>query len=256
MTAKSWFSREPGDSRSLRLYCFAHAGGNSAAYLPWRSQLGKNVGVYPVQLPGRGRRFLEPSIETMPELVASVTDALAEEAPGPFAFFGHSMGALLAFEVSRRLQALALPLPELLIVSGCNSPQHLPPPKWLSRMPDEQMIDELHHYHGTPPEVLANTDLMSLLLPAIRADFSVFENYRYQPGALLTVPITAFAGREDTSRISDVDQWRNETTAAFRLHWFDGDHFFVQFEATKVIERIRDEVNDLPLSACPVAVAP
>ncbi len=214
-------------------------------YLRWRPQLGESVEVCPVQLPGRGSRFLEPPIDTISELVSAITEAFAEESRGPFVFFGHSMGALLAFEICRRLQALAHPLPELLIVSGCNSPQHFPPPKGLCRMPDEQLIDELYNYNGTPPEVLRDADLMSLLLPAIRADFSVLENYRYQPGSPLTIPITAFAGREDTTRISEVEKWQHETTAEFRLHWFDGDHFFVQSEGKNVIARIMDEVSNL-----------
>lgn len=212
-------------------------------YLPWRAQLGETVDVCAVQLPGRGNRFLEPSFEKMEELVIAITDALAEQPPGPFSFFGHSMGALLAFEVCRRLDSLSRPLPELLIVSGCNSPQHLLPPKGLSRMPNDKLIDELHNYNGTPLEVLRNSDLMSLLLPAIRADFSLIESYQYQQGSPLTVPITAFAGRQDTGRISHVHEWQRETTAAFQLHWFDGDHFFVQSDSKNVVARIIDEVR-------------
>lgn len=212
-------------------------------YLPWRTQLGECVEVCAVQLPGRGNRFLEPSLENMEELVVAITDALVEQPPGPFSFFGHSMGALLAFEVCRRLESLRLPLPERLIVSGCDSPQHLLPPKGLSRMPHAQLIDELHNYNGTPLEVLRDSDLMALLLPAIRADFSLIENYQYQPGSPLTVPIIAFAGRQDEGRISNVEKWQRETTATFQLHWFDGDHFFVQSDSKNVIARILDEVR-------------
>lgn len=237
--ASSWFLPSATPSAALRLYCFAHAGGSAAAYLPWRGMLGPGVDVRPVQLPGRGGRFGEPAFTGMAALADAVASAIADDARQPFAFFGHSMGALLAFESARRLQAAGGPQPALLVVSGCAAPRRLAPARGLHRMNDADLTAALADYQGTPPELLAHREMMALLLPMIRADFAAVETYAWTPGAPLAMPIAAFAGRGDAdTRTASIEHWADETTGAFETQWFEGGHFFVQSARDEVVRRL------------------
>lgn len=239
--ASSWFLSAAAQGAALRLYCFAHAGGSAASYLSWRGALGPRVEVRPIQLPGRGGRFGEAAYTSISAMADAVCAAIADDARQPFAFFGHSMGALLAFETARRLQAAGGARPALLVVSGCSAPRHLAPPRGLHRMDDASLIAALRDYNGTPPELLAHREMMDLLLPLVRADFAAVETYAWQPAEPLHVPIVAFAARGDAhTRIEHVDRWADETTGSFETHWFDGDHFFIESAREAVWRRLAD----------------
>lgn len=175
----------------------------------------------------------------MPPLVTQLAAEITRHADLPFAFFGHSLGALVAFETARHLQAAGDPLPQLLVASGCDAPPYRSPSRDLHRMADRELTAALRDYNGTPPEVLGNRELMTLLLPMIRADFSLVETYAYRQGPILPVPISVFAGRrDDASHIAHVDRWEDESDGPFTLHWFEGDHFFVQSEQESVLNRL------------------
>jgi len=246
ISAKSWLIMSPRATRRVRLYCFSYAGGNAAAYMPWQTALEPDIEVCAFQLPGRGARMAEAPCTSLPALIASICAVLADECrhdQRPFAFFGHSLGALLAFEAIRHCVTLGLPLPQRLIVSGCDAPQHRRPSKGLHRMPDDQLIAALARYNGSPPEVLAHRELMDLLLPSLRADFSLAENYTYRAAPPLAVPITVLAGKRDSHVQPDkVGEWRAETTAACQVRWFEGNHFFIQPERDGVLEFLASEL--------------
>ena len=175
----------------------------------------------------------------MPPLVADITQVISQENSLPFAFFGHSLGSLLAFEVTRQLARNRHKLPEHLFVSGANAPQYRSPSKNLHLLPDDALIQSLRNYNGTPAEILDNRDLMELLLPTIRADFALAEGYQYQPGPLLTLPITVFAGQKDDHiSMDDVEGWREETMGRCEIRWFEGDHFFIATEQQAVLDCI------------------
>ncbi|WP_414449348.1 thioesterase II family protein [Burkholderia sp. 22PA0099] len=247
-----WLTRfgPPDAARRLRLYCFSYAGGSATIYQPWRAALDAGIELCAVQLPARGMRLAEPAERDLAALVRRLSDVIAAQDAGPFAFFGHSLGALLAFELTRHLQRSRLPLPAKLIVSGCASPQLREPVEALDEHDDDKMIERLTRYNGTPAEVLQHAELMRLMAPAIRADFALVAHYVYQGGAPLEVPITAFAGRaDDQTSPEKIDGWGRETQAAFAQHWFDGDHFFIRPQMDKVILQLNAELSATALRA-------
>lgn len=236
MNAADWLLGDRRRQAGLRLYCFSHAGGNAAAYLPWQDGLGDGIELRAVQLPARGARLHEPAHPTMAALVRDLAEVIAADHDGrPFAFFGHSLGALVAFELTRRLRDDGAPLPLRLVVSGCAAPWcGAPPPRW-HELPDAQLIAALRDMGGTPAAVIDEPDLMPFLLPPVRADFALLAAYRYTPAPPLPVPVTAFAGRADVrTDIAGVQAW-SAAGGACDVHWFDGGHFFIHQEHEAVL---------------------
>ncbi|MGS0897524.1 thioesterase II family protein [Burkholderia stagnalis] len=252
MGTNPWLIRfGPSNAASrLRLYCFSYAGGSATIYQPWRASLDAGIDLCAIQLPARGMRLAEPAERDLPALVRRLSDVIAAQDTGPFAFFGHSLGALLAFELTRHLQRSGLPLPAKLIVSGCSSPQLRDPVEALDEHDDDKLRDRLTRYNGTPTEVLQHDELMRLMAPAIRADFALVANYAYESGSPLDVPITAFAGRADDQTSPDkIDGWQRETQAAFAQYWFEGDHFFIRPQMENVIRQLNAELSPVALRA-------
>jgi surfactin synthase thioesterase subunit len=206
----------------------------------WRATLAPHVEVVAGQLPGRAERLLEPAITRLEPVVDALVRAVAPPPGQRFAYFGHSLGGLLAFELARRQQGLGLPTPEHVIVSGCDAPRHRKKNRALHLLPDDDLLDVLRGYNGTPPEILANRELMKLLLPAVRADFAISETYVYRDDFVLDRPITVLAGEHDERDTPEaVDAWRQETSGRCDIHWFDGDHFFIHPHRDAVIARVR-----------------
>lgn len=239
MPANPWFIHPPQPAGAVRLYCFAHAGGNALGFIPWRAKLAPSIELYAVQLPGRGLRAAEPACGDYHALVAMLAAEIAGHADLPCAFFGHSMGALLAFDVARACSAAGTPGPRHLLVSGCAPPRvHLPIPG-LHRLGDDALIEALDRYNGTPPQVLKLRELVVRSLPAVRADFALMEHYRYRPGAALDIPITVLFGTEDRLvQPQQLPAWGEETTAPCSVHGFDGDHFFINARRAAVLELV------------------
>ncbi|CDG83358.1 thioesterase II family protein [Janthinobacterium agaricidamnosum] len=235
----AWLLRKPGAPRRLRLYCFCYAGGSAVSFMPWQALLDPAIEVCAIQLPGRGPRLAEAPYEALPPLIETL--ALMTGAAGelPFAFFGHSLGALIAFELARYHQRHDLPMPRHLFVSGCAAPQHRGVSRQLHALSDDGLIDALKEYNGTPPEILAHRELMQMVLPAIRADFRLVEQYQYRASLPLNIPVTALAGRRD-ERIGEeeVAGWGKETSLPLAVEWYQGDHFFIHPERDAVLRRI------------------
>jgi medium-chain acyl-[acyl-carrier-protein] hydrolase len=213
------------DHESLRLWCLPYAGGGAGVFRGWVAAP-PGVVVVASQLPGREERFGEPAHDTHAPLIDELIGETAQIMP-PFALFGHSMGALLAFELARRMPAAGPGAPVALIVCGHRAP-HLP-----NRYPQlrdlggDELVEELRRLGGTPAEVFEQSELLELLLPLLRADFAVCESYEIAPGPPLCCPIIAFGGRGDRLVESwELEAWRQHTTGAFALRWLDGDHFF------------------------------
>jgi medium-chain acyl-[acyl-carrier-protein] hydrolase len=215
-------------SARLRLFCFPHGGAGTSAFKAWPQHLPSDVEVCSIRLPGREDRLLENPIEEMGPLVSALSEAFAPWLGKPFAFFGHSMGALVSFELARALRAKSRRTPEWMFVSGIAAPQvhHVVNPVHL--LPDRELTSRLRDLHGTPSEVLTNPELMNLLLPALRADHAVAETYHYTPERPLECPLTAFGGQSDpdVSR-ADLEAWGRQTSAAFEVVLMQGDHFFL-----------------------------
>lgn len=238
-----WLVRRHGGPRRVRLYCFSYAGGSATNYASWQAGLGSEVEVCAVELPGRGTRFGQALITDLQELTDAVTDVIAAQDDLPFAFFGHSLGALLAFEVARQLQQRGLPTPFHLWASGASAPSDRRDTGDIHLLDDDGLIEELKRLNGTPAEVLANSDLMSMLLPMIRADFTLCANHLYRPTALLDVPITVLMGRDDENAEDRyVNGWRQETLREFRVVWFEGGHFYIHPQRDAVLDCIRADL--------------
>jgi len=246
MHPKSWLMREPGQAsvaRTLRLFCFSYAGGSAGSYLPWQAVVDPSIEICAVQLPGRGARLAEQPYTSLPHLIEALAQVIARESKLPFAFFGHSLGGLVAFELARYCKRQYLPMPVHLIVSGCSAPQFRRASRQMHELDDDALIEVLRDYNGSPPEVLANRELMTLLLPTIRADFALAENYKYRPGPPLTIPISVLAGKRDDHDSPDqTNGWSRETTNTCRVHWFEGDHFFIQSEREAVLNCLNNEL--------------
>src|SRR5437763_15337105 len=165
-------SRKPNPRARVRLFCFPYAGGGDSVFRAWQKGLSEAIEVCPVQLPGRGARISEPPFTELSPLVRAAAQALAPHLDKPFAFFGHSMGALICFELARHLRKDGGPQPVHLFVSGRCGPQ-TPREPFAGDLPDSEFQEMLRRYNGTPEEVLENRELMELLLPAVRADFAL-----------------------------------------------------------------------------------
>ena len=198
-TVDGWLHR-PGvrACATVNLFCFSHAGGTASTFRLWPSGLPSWLEVWAVQLPGRGSRWREAPICTIPALVDAVIPALLPHLRRPFAFFGHSMGAALASEVARSLVSRVSIAPCHLFVSSHRPPQMPSPETDLHTLPDGEFISEIdRRYGGVPGEVLDSTDLLSLLLPMLRADFAALETFRPPRTAALPCSISAFGGDKD-----------------------------------------------------------
>ena len=227
-TTGSWFPAARMQA-NLRLFCFPHAGGGTGVFHGWEKNLPASIALNPVRLPGRETRISEPAFDSMKPLVAALSDAIAPCLDTPFAFFGHSMGAAIAFELARSLRSRHQPLPECLFVSAARAPQlrrnHVPPPP----ASDAHLLDELRRLDGVPRELLENKEWMRLALPALRADTTLSRNYTYGDGEPLDCAIRAYGGLED-ERIEPwhLELWAGQTTKDFSLEMLPGGHFFVK----------------------------
>jgi medium-chain acyl-[acyl-carrier-protein] hydrolase len=211
------------------LFCFPHAGGSSAVFRSWPKVL-TAVDVRAVQLPGRGGRFRERPLKRVRELAVAACDGLGPHFNEPFALFGHSLGALVAFEVARELRRRGGPQPVQLFISARRGPRRPDPVAPLHGLPDDQFLAQVRaRYGGIPDVVLQEPELLALLLPTLRADLEAVETYSYEPEAPLDVPISALGGLTDPwATLEDLEAWRGETRAGFKLSRFPGGHFYLE----------------------------
>ena len=224
---RAWFLVESGDERAIRLFCLPFAGGSAAAYARWRTLVDPRVALVPVQLPGRGARIREEPVERMDHLADMLADALEPHLTAPFALFGHSMGAQLAFETARTLRRRGRPAPRALFLSGRRAPQRPSARTPLHVLTDDELKSELRKLGGTPAAVLADDELLDLMLPVVRADLKAVETHAYTPEPPFECPIHAFGGTRDAVSTDDLAAWSTHTTGPFALTMLEGGHFFI-----------------------------
>jgi medium-chain acyl-[acyl-carrier-protein] hydrolase len=237
--ANPWVSiPTPRPKASIRLFCFPFAGGGASAYRSWASLFPAEVEVCGIQLPGREERFREPLLQHYQTLVAHACGGIQRLLDRPFAFFGHSMGAMVAFECARRLRRHGHQ-PAELFVSACHAPQLPLPRKPIHDLPDDQLLREVGRLGGTPAQVLENEELMELIRPVLRADLALHETYAYAEDPPLESPITAFAGTDDpVVRSEHIAPWGAQTTGPFTMKELAGGHFFIHHHARTVAHQI------------------
>ncbi len=223
----------------LRLFCFPYAGGGASIYRLWPASMPEAIEVCPVYLPGRESRLGEPPFTRLLPLVQLLGHVLHPYMDIPFAFFGYSMGALISFELARYLRSTHSQGPLHLFVAADRAPQLPHPGSRLHELPDTEFIRSLYQLGGTPAAVLQHEELMQVLLPVLRADFTLYETYRYVDAPPLDCPITAFGGEQD-QMVSEQDlaAWRQQTSREFALHMLPGSHFFLSAGQNTVLRII------------------
>ncbi|GGS13267.1 thioesterase domain-containing protein [Actinokineospora fastidiosa] len=236
-----WFvNRVPRPGADVRLFCLPYAGAGASVFAAWPAAAGPRIDVHALALPGRERR-----IEDDPRFdVAEIAAALAERADRPFALYGHSMGARLAFEVVRELRRTGAALPEKLIVGGCRAPHETAATVFdgLSRVDDAELVRRLTDGGGLPAEVAGSAELVELLLPALRADFAWIDDYTHTAEPPLPVPIVVCHGTGDRAVSAEhAAAWARHTDR-FTLREFDGGHFFLHENEAELLAVIAEEI--------------
>lgn len=238
MSKNRWIMLEHRRPRAaVRLFCFPYAGAGASAFRDWQVQLPEQIEVVGVQLPGRENRFSEPRFDRLADMLGPLREAVAGLADKPFYFFGHSMGALIAFELARALQRSGARAPFHLVVSGMRAPQSPLREEPYHLMDDDTLLRKISDFNGTPKALLENPDLMRFFLPQLRDDFAVFETYRYASDAPVRCPLTALGGDADPNvSLADVEAWAEVAGNGFERFVFEGDHFFLQPKARDVLD--------------------
>ncbi len=238
---------------TVRIIGFPHAGGGGQAFDEWGPMLSSDMELLSVNLPGRGTRLGEPVITSMDKLAPQLIEALIDFLDKPFVFFGHSVGALFAFELTRRLQHAGYPLPLHLFVSAHRAPDVEPAEPLVHQVSDAEFLDHIEALGMTPPEVVSQPTLWEQLRPTIRADLTISETYARHQASPVNVPVTLLGGRHD-KRVptSELDRWSTSTTSQFDVAIFDGDHFYTHAHRSEIVEfivqRIAATVATLPTS--------
>lgn len=239
-----WFAATDSPTAVARLVCFPHAGGGVQAYRDWRRQLPPFVELTPVQLPGRDRRRDEPMPRSLVDLARPVAHALAELSDLPLCLFGHSFGALTAFETARALRQIGGPTPVGLVVSGRVAPQ-LPYSGPDPSATDDRLVEAVLAYGGTPPEVAAEPDLLRLMVPVLRDDLTLLAGYRHRPQPPLSCPMLVLGGdRDPLTPSAGLAAWDVHTTSSCDVNILPGGHFFLH-EGTQAVPPLMSWILDL-----------
>lgn len=222
----------------MRLLCFPYAGASALLYLRWRRKVPGWLDIHPVELPGRGSRLLEPLATDWERLMDGLVAEIASATDQPYALFGHSFGALLAFEMAHQLKARGLPSAKALIVSGTHAPSCRDNRRFNRLDSDQQLLAEMQRLDGTEAAVLASAELMALTLPILRADFKLCGHYQRKDRPPLDMPLQVLAGTYDETSRQTLMAWQQETTADFSLAYFEGGHFFIQSHEADVLASV------------------
>jgi medium-chain acyl-[acyl-carrier-protein] hydrolase len=226
-----------------RVFGFPHAGGNALFYRAWRKHMPPDIDFCPVELPGHGHRLDEVPFANWGALVTSLQAVLAPLLTVPFAFFGHSTGACIAFAAAQALRAAGSRPAVHLFVSGRPAPGRAVQEHRIRSFSDEDLLTALIRYGGTPAAVMEQTELIAAILPAVRADLALSQTLRPPAGARLSCPITVFGGADDTIDSPALQAWSDLTADAFRIRMFPGGHFYLSGAGEALVDEIVRELR-------------
>lgn len=217
--------------------------------MPWQNDLNSDVELAVVQLPGRGIRFSEAPYQTMSEVVTALFLALEKLSKKPFIFYGHSMGARVAYELTLMLWRFRCRLPVHFIASGSVAPCIIRTQEQTHHLPDIEFITKVGELNGSPPEVLANNEIMQLMLPALRADFKIIETYCSKSKFVISTKVSVLAGDQEEIEVADIEAWFTLFESYTDVHWISGDHFFVEKNKADVLKIVNTIIKEyLPSS--------
>ena len=238
---------KPRPDARIRLYCIPFAGGGASVFRLWQEHLPSIVEVQSVQLPGRENRLMETPFSDAREAAKAIADVVEPDLDRDYAIFGHSMGALIAFELLRELQSRGAKRASYLFASAFRAP-HLPnPDAAMHELSDEELLDEIdRRYDAVPAAARESEELLELILPGIRGDTTVCDAYRFSDGEQLSCPIEALGGESDPIvRPELLEPWREQTSHDFQRTLFPGDHFYLQPSQAALLKLISDRLLGL-----------
>ena len=248
MTNKKWLMtiEQKKDTR-IRLFCFPYAGGNASTYIDWSQYLPDFVEVIAIQPPGRANRLGETSISCMDELTDKITQSFSDDLLDvPYMVFGHSLGARVAFEVMIKMKKMGKKLPTHFFASASRAPSEPTMDRAIHVLPEREFLEELRELGGTPTEILKNSELMTILLPMLRSDFKLSNEYVYKGGERFSCYATIFYGSNDEQiKLKDVSGWDKFFTNNTSFYQVPGDHFYIDKNVTPLINRIKSAVSTL-----------
>ncbi len=227
----------------MKLLCVPYAGATSMNYLQWKKYFDSDIQLIPLDPPGRGRRITEDCAQSIDEAIEDMVSQIHHllSPDEDYAFYGHSMGSLLIYEILHSLKNTAFNTPAHVFLSGRNPPQY-PIPLRISHLNDPEFIKEILKYGGTPEGFFENKQLADLFLPILRADYKMVEDYVYMEKEKLPIGITYFYSSEDAGiSLTWINRWRELITGDFNMYTFKGGHFFI-FEHAKEISSIMNNV--------------
>jgi medium-chain acyl-[acyl-carrier-protein] hydrolase len=247
MEAGSTFlAAQPNPAARVRLFCFPHAGGGPNFFFPWTVPLAPEIECVRVQYPGHERRFNEMPCATIADLVDEIGSQWHDLGGTPFAFYGHSFGGLVAFELARYLRRSRIAKPQRLFLGSCRAPHLELPFPAIYMQPDDEFIKSIQvRYGGIPAAVSQDRELLSIFMTAMRADFRAYELYDVGHELPLSVPITAFAGMDDKAATSaSMQEWAGHTEKGFDMNVLPGGHFFSNSSLATIIQTIKRQLLD------------
>jgi medium-chain acyl-[acyl-carrier-protein] hydrolase len=241
-----WLPFGTAPDAGVRLLCLPHAGAGAAVYRTWGAGLPAGIAACPVQPPGREKRRTEPPLTSVHELASLLAAQVIACVAAPYALFGHSTGALAAFQLARRIRELGGPAAAHLFVSGRPAPQIPLKRTALRGLPVTDLAAVLRGLGGTPEAVLRDEGTLRRVHPVLVADFAVNEEYDYQPEPPLAIPVTVFAATQDPgTSLAQAAAWAEHTSATFRVYPVEGDHFAVFERAAEVQQEIASALGVL-----------
>ncbi|WP_328345865.1 thioesterase II family protein [Micromonospora sp. NBC_00421] len=240
---EKWVRRfHPAPEGAPRLVCLPHAGGSASFFHPVSRALSSTVEVLAIQYPGRQDRRHEAAVDNVPDLADRILDALQPLDDRPLALFGHSMGAVLGYEVALRMPDAGMPPPVHLFASGRRAPSRYRD-EGVRHLPDARIVSELRNLSGTEPTMLADPEVLEMILPAVRSDYHAIETYRHDPGRRLDCPVTVLTGDSDPRvSLDEARAWGEHTTGPMELRIFPGGHFFLVDRNADVLAVLRREL--------------
>ncbi|SCL21853.1 Surfactin synthase thioesterase subunit [Micromonospora nigra] len=249
---EKWLRRfHPAPDCVARLVCLPHAGGSASFFHPVSKALAPTVEVLSTQYPGRQERRQEPPVDNIPDLADQIFDALRHLHDRPLALFGHSMGAVLAYEVALRMRDAGMPAPAHLFASGRRAPCRYRDER-VRDLTDARIVAELRTLNGTQPAMLADPELLQMILPAVRSDYHAIETYRHDPDRALDCPVTVLTGDSDPRvSLDEARAWAEHTTGPMTLKVLPGGHFFLVDQSEAVIAIVARELLDSPYPSPP-----
>ncbi|MBC2578803.1 thioesterase II family protein [Clostridium sp. DJ247] len=230
--------------KKVKLFCIPHAGGSAAVYSKWKKYINPSIEICPIELAGRGKRFNENLYNNINEIVEDIYEIIKNNLQTDYAFFGHSMGSLIAYELTYHIMKLKNKSPKHIFFSGKKAPHIMYKNRLIHTLSDIEFKNRILEFSGTPKEVFENRDMLNIFAPILRADLGIFETYKYvEKHCKLDCNITIINGKNDDLTINDISGWKQHTSKSCSIYLFNGGHFYLNENLEALISIINTTLN-------------